>query len=61
MEIHHLQYNENSKKAIKINKKEIELQKAELKLLLNNWRNKKKVEVFIDAVQKKNQILNDKL
>ena len=36
---------------------EIEPQKEDLKLIIENWKTRKKIKLFIDSVQKKNEFL----
>ena len=52
MELHNVVKN---KKAQQNKNIEIYPQKEDLKIIIENWKIKKKIEILIDAVQKKNE------
>jgi len=59
MEMHHLELKKKGKKAFINNNLEIESQKEELKIMIENWKTRKKIDIFIQSVQKKNKFLQE--
>ena len=54
MELH---YVVKKKKVQQTKNFESDFQKEDLKSIIENWKKRKKIELFIDSVQKKNEFL----